>query len=702
MAVSLVIDDATLALLVALIGALALNIYSARSSTPLLHPLLLARQAEVATVRQPNESAVYRNSNSPTGFDLAARPRREIGDVRSLIELGATGAELDHERRLLGHRFTVSNRQILADVQALAALITDQQQESSSPVTLFIAGAAEQPSYAVLIASLAATARGFGTSIQVVVLPPSSGSSTSLLAAIETLPAVITSKAKDGSFALIASPQELEQLQSSGDDRTALQALLALTSSSPSASPLILIDDTALSFSASQSTISNLPSARTIPFTQVASSDLAAHEALATADPDAPLIRAAKLVAWYPALSPAQGIEWVPASNAVLIAGVTAQLSLFPADKIPRRPDEMLLVQPESSSTKHAGAHLTLAHPAGLTLALTALYTGAAFRAQSLSSLRTEANEANVSSRVSLLYLPSASAPALARDLAKAPQSNASAWAASPLLGSYLRTAAVRTLRCGSLPAPRKPVPNEGPNDAAGGEGSRIGGGLSEQVPLPPSYSAPASLGLAHIRSIILNASEPSDAVDQSTLDTLRLEASCAVWQSYLPLHALAVRRSAEDQQNHQAGTEPEREVGDWALVTAPVTAAHSLDLQAFAPFETATASGGSVLVKGTHAGAPSVSLEMKLVDVVDAAGEGRSGDFEGEIEFRGKTVALYVPQPSPPPLTPAAPIGAAAAAATAARAGPPRPPAAPASGHWVSSAQRGSWRSNGTLVLLP
>ncbi|CAD6891194.1 unnamed protein product [Tilletia controversa] len=693
MGVSLVIDDTTLALLTVLIGALALNIYTARASTPLLHPLLLARQAEVATVRQPNESAVYRNSNSPSGFDLAARPRREIVDVRSLIQLGATGSEIEHDRRLLGYRATTSNRQVLNHVQALAHAISSGQPQTESGgeavTTLFIAGVAETPSYAILVALLAATARGTNGSIQTVVLPPTS-SSYSISSALRDLPAAVVRPARLGGIALLAGPEELDKLQP-GD----LQTLCSLPASS---SPLtVIIDDTAPDFFSSSS-VAPVSEARMLRFTElIKDSGSGSTSEVATADPDPPLQRASKLVAWFPATPPATSamiVNWIPASNAVLVAGVTAHLSLFPADKIPNRSDEILLALLPPSSSKIPGEDsLTLAHPAGLALALTALYTGAALRIQSLPSLRTETNEMNISPLVSLLFLPSALAPQLAHDLAKNQQSRETSWKGDLLFGPWGRRSAMRTLRCGSLPPARKPVLHHGSATSSGGEGMWI------TASTPPSYSAPASLGLGHLRSVICLTSEDAHAVEQDTLDTLRLEGGCAVWQVYLPVRALRVRptETAAGAEMPDQNQVQDRQGGWYALVAAPITAAHSLDLQAFAPFETGSTT--KALIKGTHVGAPSVSLEVKLAEVVEASGEGRAGDLEGEIVLRGKTVALYAPSP---PLPPTGPVGGVGAGVTGAAASPPRPFAAPPSAYWFGTAQRGSWRSNGTLVLLP
>lgn len=108
MVLSLVIDDTSLLLVLLLVAALAASIYISRSYQPLIHPLILTRQADVSQTRQPGESAIYRNANSPAGFDLALTPRKEVNDVADLIKHGANGSERTHNRSVYAQ--TKSNR----------------------------------------------------------------------------------------------------------------------------------------------------------------------------------------------------------------------------------------------------------------------------------------------------------------------------------------------------------------------------------------------------------------------------------------------------------------------------------------------------------------------------------------------------------------------------------------------------------------
>ncbi len=55
----LVTDDLTI--LLGLIGATVFLLRNLYKPQPLVHPILLGRQSDVARVRNPSESAVYRN-----------------------------------------------------------------------------------------------------------------------------------------------------------------------------------------------------------------------------------------------------------------------------------------------------------------------------------------------------------------------------------------------------------------------------------------------------------------------------------------------------------------------------------------------------------------------------------------------------------------------------------------------------------------
>jgi hypothetical protein len=55
----LITDDLTI--LLGLIGATVFLLHNLYKPQPLVHPILLGRQSDVARVRNPGESAVYRN-----------------------------------------------------------------------------------------------------------------------------------------------------------------------------------------------------------------------------------------------------------------------------------------------------------------------------------------------------------------------------------------------------------------------------------------------------------------------------------------------------------------------------------------------------------------------------------------------------------------------------------------------------------------
>ena len=55
-------DDLTI--LLALIAATVFLLHNLYKPQPLVHPILLGRQSDVARVRRPGESAVYRNYNT--------------------------------------------------------------------------------------------------------------------------------------------------------------------------------------------------------------------------------------------------------------------------------------------------------------------------------------------------------------------------------------------------------------------------------------------------------------------------------------------------------------------------------------------------------------------------------------------------------------------------------------------------------------
>ena len=115
MSLSLIIDDTSLMLLLSIIILLAIGIFFGKSYRPLVHPLILSRQADVSPVRRKGQSAIYRNANSPSGFDLSSQPRKAIMTVKDVIAKG-TGMEafkVDRKRTLYG--LDRSNQDILTE-----------------------------------------------------------------------------------------------------------------------------------------------------------------------------------------------------------------------------------------------------------------------------------------------------------------------------------------------------------------------------------------------------------------------------------------------------------------------------------------------------------------------------------------------------------------------------------------------------------
>jgi long-chain acyl-CoA synthetase len=76
----LVTDDLTI--LLGLIGLTVFLLHSLYKPQPLVHPILLGRQSDVAKVRNPGESALYRNY----GTGLLGRVRLSGPTPQSLLK----------------------------------------------------------------------------------------------------------------------------------------------------------------------------------------------------------------------------------------------------------------------------------------------------------------------------------------------------------------------------------------------------------------------------------------------------------------------------------------------------------------------------------------------------------------------------------------------------------------------------------------
>lgn len=79
---SLQLDEASTCLLLLMIVILITQALFLRPAAPLLHPILLGRQAEAARVRHPGESPVWTNAHAAT---LIVRPSSAIKGFRDLV-----------------------------------------------------------------------------------------------------------------------------------------------------------------------------------------------------------------------------------------------------------------------------------------------------------------------------------------------------------------------------------------------------------------------------------------------------------------------------------------------------------------------------------------------------------------------------------------------------------------------------------------
>ncbi|KAI0340515.1 acetyl-CoA synthetase-like protein [Trametopsis cervina] len=105
----LVTDDLTVILGLAAAGLFLLhNLYKPQS---LVHPILLGRQSDVARVRNPGESAVYRNYSTGMMGRFPVRPNKEQQLLKDLVR-----PELDNPRTLWSRKIT--NPELLKRVSA--------------------------------------------------------------------------------------------------------------------------------------------------------------------------------------------------------------------------------------------------------------------------------------------------------------------------------------------------------------------------------------------------------------------------------------------------------------------------------------------------------------------------------------------------------------------------------------------------------
>ncbi|SPC67560.1 uncharacterized protein UHOD_03632 [Ustilago sp. UG-2017b] len=560
MVLSLVIDDTSLVLLLVLVAALSLSIYVSRSYQPLIHPLILARQADVSQTRQPNESAIYRNANSPAGFDLALRPRKKINHVSDLIKHGANGSERNAKRPIYGN--TKSNEDVAGDATAFA---TGFIKFSSAPVSQTVfAVVSESDTYQSFVALLANSHTSVSSRFHTVVISPEQLSKQG----INSLPNALSSTGARSVIGVYTTAKSIN---------TVLQ-LTFLDSSALIIVPSVDLDE------ARKHADTHFGGSHRLRIydydTVLDAGSCGSLDGPETTDRE--LINQTQSYYWN-----APSSQWIAVRHANLVAGVTSQLASFPADKIPTTGDHFF-VEADATFNTSASPLMATRTPVGFALALTALYTGAAITADLLTSSYDDPNPATSTAfarnKPTLVYTSAEGASSLACALATCSRRTPLAsWAAKNKLF---------TLRNGTFS--RK------------GFADRLVYKLARQV-----------TGSSGVRNLLIAGR--GDTVPQALLDSLRSHLGCAVLNAYLPQLASAA-------------------------VTAPISATHAFDLQAFAEHET-----GGMQVPA-HVGPPSVSAEIKLIQskiAADAgftiAGDrepGHNGDPMGEVLVRGNIVA--------------------------------------------------------------
>jgi hypothetical protein len=308
---------------------------------------------------------------------------------------------------------------------------------------------------------------------------------------------------------------------------------------------------------------------------------------------------------------------WVHVTSASLIAAITAHLALFSAHSQPSDSDHIYVATSRNSDGNDSASspHLFAGyHPAGLVLPLLALYTGAAFSTSQRDS--TSSLSSSSSTRPTLFYASPLGASMLASALCFVSAGNVLARPAARSKMAYLRS------------------------------GTFSRGGFWDSMVFSKGRSA---LVCQEVRSVMICGE--GNTISQELLDILRIQLGCAVRLAYLPSSAMPVMGAeltagigSDTLAAAASSTSSFHSSSSYALATAPLTAVHSLDLQAF------TDNGR---LAPAHVGAPNVAVELKLVETSLAKsmgvsiegvlaekgpGPGRAKDPTGEIFVRGHT----------------------------------------------------------------
>lgn len=587
MSLSLIIDDTSLMLLLSIILLLAVGIFFGKSYRPLVHPLILSRQADVSPIRRKGQSAIYRNANSPSGFDLSSQPRKAIVTVKDVVERGSGTENFKVERKRTLYGLDRSNRDVLTESQDFGrGLAKMMNLNSTSALSIGVCVEIDTTKSLEVILSGDAQTNAVENRYAPLVIAPvhiKNGITPS------HLPASSGSTHLHAIFTTLTTFERASEMSIVGKD-----TLFIFESVEDAHQAEKLLKNKVCSF---HHVVEQASLLQTVIDSQDEGKEKQSSEEAG---------KAIHSIFW------SGKAGWVEASNASLIAGLTAHLSFFSADSQPSTRDHILIEQSpyvESPSLRLASAST----PAGLALALLPLYTGASLTATNISSSRDDPNPAPSSdfseAGATLLYTSASGASTLAACLCTISKR-------SPLatLAAHTKLAALR-------------------------HGSFSNNGFWDTYLFSQTRQ---NVGCEHLRSLFILAEGPT--IGQGLLDVLRAQLGCAVRLAYLPSGPLRIYDHCVNAGVKDVGVLPEEK---YALSVSPIAVTHSLDLQAFAAHK------HDEKQVPAQVGAPNSTIELKLVEsnfalskgmkisgVNSSIDPGRAQDPFGEVFVRGHSLA--------------------------------------------------------------
>lgn len=359
MTFSLVFDDASLLLTLTIILLLSLTIYIGKGYQPLVHPLILSRQSDISPIRHRGQSAIYRNASSPSGLELASKPRRKINGVLDMLQSGSDTPDWSFKakRNLYGQQ--KSNEDVINAARGFAKGLAE------------ITGATSTSDLRVAVCSEVDSIESLEVIISGNVQEKSGESFT---------PLVIHPSLTDQSVVLegLPSSSSLKQTHAVFTTAASLSAALRLPTVNKDTIVIVASEQEAQS-------IKSLAPNKVMLFEEVLARSSSAISIAEKSEVSESTSSPSKVHSYYYS----EKARWVEVTNASLIAALTAHLAFYPAQSQPSKQDHILVATSQATSENKGASspHLSAAyHPAGLVLPLLALYTGAAFSTSTMSS----------------------------------------------------------------------------------------------------------------------------------------------------------------------------------------------------------------------------------------------------------------------------------------------------------------------------